>query len=83
MRPHVGLLAHSVHAFPPTLRVAVATLLHAMQTDSLQKLIDGYCEKRHLPHNSVRLTFDGDVITSQQTPDSLDLEDDDLLDVVS
>ncbi|KAJ1627527.1 hypothetical protein T492DRAFT_1024272 [Pavlovales sp. CCMP2436] len=49
---------------------------------SFVKLIAKLAEKLGGDPRRARLTFDGDVITAQQTPESLDLEDEDLLDFV-
>jgi hypothetical protein len=53
------------------------------RTEPLQILMDGYCSKQKFsPASVLGFRFDGEVVNLQQTPDQLDLESDDLIDVV-
>ncbi|MDP2435031.1 MAG: small ubiquitin-related modifier [archaeon] len=48
----------------------------------LSKLIKAYCEKKGLAPNSVRFLFDGQRISDEHTPDSLQMENDDVIDAL-
>ena len=56
-------------------------LCYFPQTDPLERLMREYAMKCGLNHESLTFTFDGDVVRKSQTPESLEMEDDDCLDV--
>lgn len=43
--------------------------------------MDAYCKRQGLVPGSVRFTFDGNRINNDNTPDELDMADDDVIDV--
>jgi small ubiquitin-related modifier len=47
-----------------------------------QKIFDAYINKLTLDKNAVRFKFDGANILGTQTPDGLEMEDGDVIDVV-
>lgn len=51
------------------------------KTDTIRKLALGACSNFKIPHTNVRLVFDGESLSLDETPLSLDLEDDYLIDV--
>ncbi|KAJ1634840.1 hypothetical protein T492DRAFT_970305 [Pavlovales sp. CCMP2436] len=59
-----------------------STTVNMYANASFGKLIAKLAEKLGGDPRSARLTFNGDVITAQQTPESLDLDDEDVLDFV-
>jgi hypothetical protein len=58
----------------------VPTTINLYADASFEKLIAKLAEKLGGDPRRARLTFDGDVIQPKQTPASLDMEDEDLLD---
>ncbi|KAA6402989.1 MAG: putative SUMO1b protein [Streblomastix strix] len=48
---------------------------------ALKKLMDAYCTRENLVPNSVRFLFDGNRLKPTDTPDQLDMEDGDMIDV--
>jgi hypothetical protein len=50
-------------------------------TDHMRKLLDGYCTKQKLDSSQVSLHFDGQPLSLTETPNDLDMEDGDLIDV--
>lgn len=51
------------------------------RTTHVKQLIDDYVEKFHHQGKNFKLQFDGDDIDSSETPESLDLENGDMIDV--
>ena len=49
---------------------------------TLSKLIDTYCSRAAISPASVRFLYDGVRVDGTKTPEDLDMEDDDILDVV-
>merc|ERR1712087_604655 len=47
----------------------------------LKKLMGAYCDRQGLDVNQIRFRFDGTPITETDTPQTLDMEDDDTIDV--
>lgn len=47
----------------------------------LKKLMSAYCDRQGLDQNQIRFRFDGTPIQDTDTPTSLDMEDDDTIDV--
>ncbi|KAL7637174.1 UNVERIFIED_CONTAM: hypothetical protein RMT77_011886 [Armadillidium vulgare] len=47
----------------------------------LKKLINAYCEKSKLVPSTVRFRFDGQPIAESDTPQSLEMEDGDTIEV--
>jgi small ubiquitin-related modifier len=50
--------------------------------DPLSKVMNAVCERRGIKNDQLRLTFDGVVVLPHQSPQDLDMEDEDLLDAV-
>jgi len=51
--------------------------------DQFQKLFDAFCSRVNLPNKNVKFMFDGRVLDPRSTPETLDMEDDDLIDAVT
>ncbi|BBH06794.1 hypothetical protein Prudu_018537 [Prunus dulcis] len=49
----------------------------------LKYLIRDYCERKHLVYEEMRFLFDGKRINGSETPEQLEMEDDDVIDVMS
>eukprot|EP00041_Stephanoeca_diplocostata_P009170 m.139567 g.139567 ORF g.139567 m.139567 type:complete len:110 (-) comp17632_c0_seq1:2159-2488(-) len=52
------------------------------RTTKMQKLMTTYCGKQGLEQKNVRFLFDGEAIKPEDTPESLDMEDKDAIDVM-
>jgi len=50
------------------------------RSDLLQKILDGFCEKKSLKPNQIKLMFDGLPMNLRETPDDLDMENEDQID---
>ena len=48
----------------------------------LQKVIDAYCARLSVAENSVRFLYDGNRVKGENTPEIMEMEDGDILDVV-
>ena len=48
----------------------------------LNKLMKAFCSRNGVAQNSVRFLFDGNRINGSQTPQELDMEDGDVIDVM-
>lgn len=48
----------------------------------LTKLMSAYCDRQALSPNSVRFLFDGQRLKDQDTPDALNMLDNDIIDCV-
>ncbi|XP_003388064.1 PREDICTED: small ubiquitin-related modifier 2-like [Amphimedon queenslandica] len=46
-----------------------------------KKLITAYCERQGLQKSTIRFMFDGTPMQEDQTPNDLDMEDDDTIEV--
>jgi small ubiquitin-related modifier len=54
-----------------------------LRNDPLKKLMDVYCDRRNiLRHNTKFILYDGVNIKDVDTPNSLNMNDDDIIDVV-
>ena len=53
----------------------------SFQTDPLDKLMAAYCEFRKLPRSRLKFFFDGDELKGSETPEQLDMENEDVIDV--
>lgn len=53
----------------------------SFQTDPLEKLMVAYCEFRKLPRSRLKFSFDGDELKGGETPEQLDMENEDVIDV--
>lgn len=53
----------------------------SFQTDRLEKLMAAYCEFRNLPRSRLKFLFDGDELKGGETPEQLDMENEDVIDV--
>lgn len=51
------------------------------KTDPLDKLMADYCEFRKLPRSRLKFFFDGDELKGSETPEQLDMENEDVIDV--
>jgi len=51
------------------------------RTTALKKLMDAFCERQGKAPNSVRFLFDGSRVNPADSPDSLDMQDGDTLEV--
>lgn len=47
----------------------------------LKKLMQAYCERQGISLSTMRFRFDGQAIAETDTPNKLDMEDDDTIDV--
>ena len=52
------------------------------KTTPLQKLMNAYCQRQGVNLNAVRFIFDGSRLNSSQTPEDLEMEDGDVIDVM-
>ena len=48
----------------------------------LQKLMEAYCERQSLQLDQMRFLFDGNRVRDHQTPEDLEMEDDDVIDAM-
>ena len=48
----------------------------------LKKLMEAYCARQSLQMDQIRFLFDGCRLRDTQTPDELDMEDDDVIDAL-
>jgi len=48
----------------------------------LRKLMEAYCARQSLQMDQIRFLFDGNRLWDAQTPDELDMEDDDVIDAM-
>lgn len=49
---------------------------------AMKKLFDAYCARQAISSRSVRFLYDGQRITDEQSPELLEMEDDDIIDAV-
>ena len=52
------------------------------QTTPLQKLMHAYCNRQGIAPNKIRFLFDGNCINETETPQQLEMVDDDIIDVM-
>ena len=52
------------------------------QTTPLSKLMNAFCQRQGINAASVRFLFDGQRLNPQQTPQELEMEDGDVVDVM-
>ncbi|GAA5805613.1 ubiquitin-related domain-containing protein [Thamnidium elegans] len=52
------------------------------RSTQLRKLMDAYCERQGKQPGSVRFLYDGTRVLPQDTPNELDMEDGDSIDVM-
>ncbi|KCV71472.1 hypothetical protein H696_02418 [Fonticula alba] len=52
------------------------------RTMPLRKVIDAYCERMGIQKSGFRFCFDGERIHEDQTPEELDMQDDDIIEVM-
>lgn len=52
------------------------------QSAPLQTIVEKYCTEKNLQLDKVKIKFDGEVISLKDTPKSLDMDNDDILDLV-
>ena len=77
----------ALHAAPPPkyLRAHSHTPLRfrrCKKTTALSKLMNAFCQRQGVNLNAVRFLFDGTRINSDQTPEGLEMEDGDVIDVM-
>ncbi|KAF8249380.1 ubiquitin-like protein, partial [Wilcoxina mikolae CBS 423.85] len=51
------------------------------RTTQLKKLMDAFCDRQGKAANSVRFLFDGTRVTQNDSPETLDMQDGDTLEV--
>ena len=51
------------------------------QNEPLGKIMQQYADFRQLPLCKLKFSFDGDAMTSEQSPDDLDMDDENVVDV--
>ncbi|KAI5958014.1 SMT3 [Candida theae] len=51
------------------------------RTTPMKKIMSAYCVKQGRAEDSVRFFFDGNRVNATQTPDDLDMEDNDVVEV--
>jgi hypothetical protein len=52
-----------------------------VQTDPLLKVMVAFATKLNMSLKNLKFTFDGSTVTEDETPQNLDMEDDDCIDV--
>ncbi|KAA8524745.1 hypothetical protein F0562_011168 [Nyssa sinensis] len=52
------------------------------RSTQLKKLMKAYCDRQSVELNSIAFLFDGRRIRGEQTPDELEMEDDDEIDAM-
>jgi len=79
--PHARALRFSgVHC---TRLASCAAVFFKCKADTkLEKLMRAFCQRQGVAIESVRFLFDGNRIRENQTPNELDMEDGDSIDVV-
>ncbi|CAO2628074.1 Small ubiquitin-related modifier 1 [Lemmus lemmus] len=50
-------------------------------TTQLKKLKESYCQRQGVPSNSLKFLFEGQKITDNHTPEELEMEDEDVIEV--
>jgi len=48
----------------------------------LRKLMEAYCQRQGISLNSIRFLYDGQRLQAEQTPKSLEMDDNDIIDAV-
>ncbi|TVY85015.1 Small ubiquitin-related modifier [Lachnellula suecica] len=48
----------------------------------MKKVMDAYCQSKQIDRGLVRFLFEGSRIVDADTPDSLEMDDDNMIDVV-
>jgi hypothetical protein len=57
-------------------------LFKMMKHTKLKKLMEAYCERQSLQMDQILFLFDGNRLLDSQTPDELEMEDHDVIDVM-
>eukprot|EP00039_Didymoeca_costata_P018317 m.333028 g.333028 ORF g.333028 m.333028 type:complete len:102 (-) comp17048_c0_seq1:136-441(-) len=52
------------------------------RSTKMSKLIEAYCKRQGLQSGSIRFLFDGQQVGPDDSPESLDMEDNDCIDVM-
>jgi len=55
---------------------------HIKRSTPLKKLMEAYCKRQGLSQASVRFVFDGNRVQGTETADSLEMDDQDVIDVL-
>lgn len=58
------------------------TFFKIKMTTKLGKLFNAHCERRGLQRNAVRFLLDGSRVQEEDTPETLQMEDGDMIEVV-
>lgn len=56
------------------------SLLSLSQADALRKLMTAFAAVLEVPVSQLQFTFDGDPVSPDQTPNDLDMDNDDIID---
>merc|ERR1712000_344895 len=68
-------------ATPPPAEAANAEHFKIKRSTKLEKLMNAFCERQGKSSNSVRFLFEGSRVQPSDTPDTLEMQDGDQLDV--
>ncbi|CAA3031966.1 small ubiquitin-related modifier 1-like [Olea europaea subsp. europaea] len=63
-------------------QVGNEVLFRIKRSSPLQSLMDGYCDKLATHFDTFVFLFDGSRISGSQTPDELEMEDEDVIDAM-
>ena len=72
--------AEAACAFHP--RRCSETFFKCKANTALSRLMNAYCQRQGVSLQAVRFLFDGSRVNSTQTPESLEMEDGDVIDVM-
>ena len=80
---HAAPKAHDrARALTPPPRLSLSLSLAALLTLARALTWQAFCNRNGVAMNSVRFLFDGNRINGNQTPEELEMEDGDYIDVV-
>ena len=82
-----GLAKSYAHARPAQLTFSVVqdgNIVHfkIKRKTQLKKLMEAYCNRQSLQMDQIRFLFDGNRLRETQSPDELEMEDDDVIDAM-
>jgi small ubiquitin-related modifier len=58
------------------------TVFKLKKSTALRKMMDAYCQREGLPADGVRFLFEGERLNREHTPESLGMEDGDVIDAL-
>jgi small ubiquitin-related modifier len=58
------------------------TVFKLKKSTALRKMMDAYCQREGVPADGVRFLFEGERLNREQTPDTLGMEDGDVIDAL-